>query len=312
MLELHGSWPATARPPSCADVDLTVPDGSVVALLGANGAGKTTLLRVASGLLHPTAGRLLARRRGRHAGRADQLVRRGVCHVPEGRGIFPAADRAGEPPPAGARREESEASDRAVDAFPRLGERMSQTAGTMCGGEQQMLALARAYVQHPKVVLLDEVSMGLAPKIVDEIFEFLALLRSRGRQPAARRAVRHPGARARRLRLPAQPGRGRLRRRALRTRRRGRLRPVRRRRHRPLKGSCTVDNCQLARDMFGPADQLDLDGWMKYLAEDVSFRFGNAETLHGRDAVRPRSARSSTRWPDSNTRSCATGRSATR
>jgi branched-chain amino acid transport system ATP-binding protein len=78
------------------------------------------------------------------------------------------------------RGEESEALDRAVSAFPRLGERMRQVAGTMSGGEQQMLALARAYVQHPKVVLLDEVSMGLAPKVVDEIFDFLGLLSQQG------------------------------------------------------------------------------------------------------------------------------------
>jgi len=108
------------------------------------------------------------------------LCAKGICHVPEGRGVFPnltvrdnliLQSRPGQ---------EREAIDRAVSAFPRLGERLAQLAGTMSGGEQQMLALARTYVQRPKLVLLDEVSMGLAPKIVDEIFEFLVVLANEG------------------------------------------------------------------------------------------------------------------------------------
>jgi len=151
---------------------LTVPEGSVVALLGANGAGKTTLLRVASGLLRPTSGTMTLDGVDVTGARPHQLAVRGVCHAPEGRGVFPSltvrenlALAAG---PGG-----KDALDKAVAAFPRLGERIGQTAGTMSGGEQQMLALARAYIADPKVWLLDEVSMGLAPKIVDEIFEFL-------------------------------------------------------------------------------------------------------------------------------------------
>jgi branched-chain amino acid transport system ATP-binding protein len=162
------------------DVNLTVPPGSVVALLGANGAGKTTLLRVASGLLRPTSGRVTLNDRDVTPLRPFELVSAGVCHVPEGRGVFPnltVRDNLTLQSPHG---RESESIERAVSAFPRLGERLSQLAGTMSGGEQQMLALARTYVQTPKVALLDEVSMGLAPKIVDEIFEFLSLLRSQG------------------------------------------------------------------------------------------------------------------------------------
>jgi len=157
-------------------VSLTVPDSSVVALLGPNGAGKTTLLRVASGLLRPTAGTMRLDHTDVTQHRPHQLASLGVCHVPEGRGVFPSLTvrenltlQAGQGD-----------MDRAIDAFPRLGERINQTAGTMSGGEQQMLALARAYLAEPKVMLLDEVSMGLAPKIVDEIFEFLHRLITEG------------------------------------------------------------------------------------------------------------------------------------
>ena len=157
-------------------VDLIVPPSSVVALLGPNGAGKTTLLRVATGLLKPTSGSL--RIDGQDVtGRAPfQLVAKGVCHVPEGRGVFPSLTVKDNLLLQAVKGREDEALERAVAAFPRLGERMSQQAGTMSGGEQQMLALARAYVQNPRFILLDEVSMGLAPKVVDEIFQFLAML----------------------------------------------------------------------------------------------------------------------------------------
>lgn len=161
-------------------IDLVVPDASVVALLGPNGAGKTTLLRVASGLMHPTSGSI-------HLDDTDvthrsphELVDRGICHVPEGRGVFPSLTVRDNLILHSERGDEKGALDRAVSAFPRLGERLGQLAGTLSGGEQQMLALARTYVQHPCLVLLDEVSMGLAPKIVDEIFDFLAILRRQG------------------------------------------------------------------------------------------------------------------------------------
>jgi branched-chain amino acid transport system ATP-binding protein len=159
-------------------VSLTVPDASVVALLGANGAGKTTLLRVASGLLRPTAGRMTLDGVDVTSARPHQLATRGVCHVPEGRGIFPSLTvRENLSLQAGGGKG---GLDRAVEAFPRLGERLTQTAGTLSGGEQQMLSLARSYIANPKVMLLDEVSMGLAPKIVDEIFEFLGRVAHEG------------------------------------------------------------------------------------------------------------------------------------
>jgi branched-chain amino acid transport system ATP-binding protein len=162
------------------DVSIKVPDDAVVALLGPNGAGKTTLLRVASGLLEPSSGQLLLDGEDITGAATDELARWGVCHVPEGRGIFPSLsvrDNLRLQAPG----DLDGATLSAVSAvFPRLAERLDQTAGTMSGGEQQMLALAHAYVASPSVVLLDEVSMGLAPRIVDEIFEYLRDLASRG------------------------------------------------------------------------------------------------------------------------------------
>lgn len=145
------------------DVSLQVPAGSVVALLGANGAGKTTLLRVASGLLRPNDGTLHIDGHDVTGLRPNKLVAQGVCHVPEGRGIFPnltVRDNLRVQIRSGS---EKEQIDRAVETFPSLGRRLSGLAGTMSGGEQQMLALARAYIQNPRLCLLDEVSMGLAP-----------------------------------------------------------------------------------------------------------------------------------------------------
>jgi branched-chain amino acid transport system ATP-binding protein len=162
-------------------VTLAVPEDAVVALLGPNGAGKTTLLRAASGLLSPSSGQLLLDGENATHWTSDQLANAGICHVPEGRGIFPGLTvrdnlRLQAPPYL-----ESTAIDVGTTAFPRLGQRLGQTAGTMSGGEQQMLALARAYVADPSVVLLDEVSMGLAPIVVDEIFEHLRKLATQGK-----------------------------------------------------------------------------------------------------------------------------------
>ena len=180
MLELTGIQAGYAGSIVLRGVDLVVPASSVVALLGPNGAGKTTLLRVASGLLKPSEGQLSIDGEDVTGASPHELVTRGVCHVPEGRGIFPSLRVRDNLLMQSLRGREAEALEQAVDAFPRLGERLNQLAGTMSGGEQQMLALARAYVQNPRFVLLDEVSMGLAPKIVDEIFEFLELIAASG------------------------------------------------------------------------------------------------------------------------------------
>src|SRR5688572_929730 len=179
MLALRGVTAGYGGHTVLRDIDLVVPDNAVVALLGPNGAGKTTLLRVASGTLAPSAGSLHLDGRDVTGASADHLARSGVCHVPEGRGIFPGLsvrDNLRLQAAPG----DDDAIERATTAFPKLGQRLGQTAGTMSGGEQQMLALAHAYVGTGRIVLLDEVSMGLAPTIVDEIFVFLRQLADAG------------------------------------------------------------------------------------------------------------------------------------
>jgi len=180
MLQLAGITAGYGGTTVLRNVDLSVPDSSVVALLGSNGAGKTTLLRVASGLLAPWEGQLLHDGEDVTGRPPHVLATRGVCHVPEGRGIFPPLTVGQNlelfSPPG----QERESRDRAIEAFPVLGDRINQVAGTMSGGQQQMLALARSYITNPSVVLLDEVSMGLAPIIVDEIFEFLERMAQQG------------------------------------------------------------------------------------------------------------------------------------
>ena len=180
MLELRGVTAGYGATTVLRRVSLAVPGGSVVALLGANGAGKTTLLRVASGLLGPQAGRMILDGEDVTGMAPHQLAARGICHVPEGRGIFGSMTVRENLLLQATAGNERSALERAVDAFPKLGQRMSQQSRTMSGGEQQMLALARAYVQRPRVVLLDEVSMGLAPRVVGEIFQFLARLAAEG------------------------------------------------------------------------------------------------------------------------------------
>ena len=173
MLTLERVSAGYAGTPVLSDVTLSVPRGSVVALLGANGAGKTTLLRVAAGLLTPTAGAMFIDGEDVTGLPPHQLVPRGMCHIPEGRGVFGSLTVRENLVVQAAKGKEDEAITKAAEAFPVLGRRLDQAAGTMSGGEQQMLALARSYVQNPKVILLDEVSMGLAPIVVDEIFAFL-------------------------------------------------------------------------------------------------------------------------------------------
>lgn len=180
MLELRNVTAGYGDTAVLRDVSLWVPPHSVVALLGANGAGKTTLLRTASGVLKPSAGALLIDDVDYTAAGPHTLARAGLCHVPEGRGVFPnltVRDNLVIQANGGNVRD---AIDKAVSAFPILGNKLNQLAGSMSGGQQQMLALCRAYVTDPDYVLLDEVSMGLAPVVVDEIFEFLGKLAAQG------------------------------------------------------------------------------------------------------------------------------------
>jgi branched-chain amino acid transport system ATP-binding protein len=161
------------------DVTMTIPEGRVVALLGPNGAGKTTLLRAASGLLRPTRGQLQLDGHDVTAATPSRLSSMGLCHIPEGRAIFPRLT-VGENLKLLGSAGQTDTVERVSEAFPVLGTKLGQVAGTMSGGEQQMLALARAYLTPQRYVLLDEVSMGLAPRVVDQIFEFLRGLAEAG------------------------------------------------------------------------------------------------------------------------------------
>lgn len=162
-------------------VSLSVPAGGVVALLGPNGAGKTTLLGVASGLLRPSGGTVRMCGHDMTGVSASDLARAGVCTVPEGRGIFPnltVAENLLMATYTGVDRRELE--EVAYTRFPRLGERRNQLVGTMSGGEQQMLAMARALGTNPALLLLDELSMGLAPRIVAQLYEQVAAIAADG------------------------------------------------------------------------------------------------------------------------------------
>ena len=164
-------------------VSLEVAEGSVVALLGANGAGKTTTLRVISGLLRPTRGTVEFDGRRIDGMSPDRLVRLGIVQVPEGRQIFADLTVQENLMLGGyARRDLGAARQkpRVFDYFPRLRERLEQRGGTLSGGEQQMLAIGRALMARPRLLLLDEPSLGLAPILVKEIFRVISEIRAAG------------------------------------------------------------------------------------------------------------------------------------
>ena len=179
-LELNGVTVGYGPITVLRDVNITVPTHSVLALIGPNGAGKTTLLRAASGLLKPSSGVIRVHGIDVTSKPAHQHARAGLCLIPDGRGVFPSLsvreNLLMQVPPW----EKDKSLDPAIEAFPILGERIHQRAGTLSGGQQQMLALARCFLSKPSVVLLDEVSMGLAPKIVDEIFVAIRGLAAEG------------------------------------------------------------------------------------------------------------------------------------
>ncbi|MFC4446000.1 ABC transporter ATP-binding protein [Castellaniella denitrificans] len=162
------------------DVSLEVPAGGIVALLGANGAGKSTTLNVVSGLVRPTRGTVRFDGEPIHRMAADHIVRRGIIQVPEGREIFRDMSVRENLEMGAYTRKDRAAVARDLDAmcdiFPRLRERIGQKAATLSGGEQQMLATARAMMARPRMILLDEPSMGLAPLVVEQIFETVRTL----------------------------------------------------------------------------------------------------------------------------------------
>ena len=163
-------------------VRLTVPPGSVYALLGPNGAGKSTTLKVVSGRLTPTSGCVHIAGTHVNGAKPQRLVRAGVCSIPEGRGIFPNLTVAENLRMMGYRGgvDRGQIEEVAYTRFPRLGERRAQVAGTLSGGEQQMLAMARALTTDPSLLLLDEISMGLAPLIVAQLYEIVGQLAAQG------------------------------------------------------------------------------------------------------------------------------------
>jgi branched-chain amino acid transport system ATP-binding protein len=163
------------------DVSISVPARSVVALLGANGAGKSTVMRMASGLLRPESGRILLSGRDVTRLSPSRRANLGMCHIVEGRGIFPSLTvRDNLLVQAPRRTPESVILERTKEVFPPLVGRRRQLAGTLSGGEQQMLALMRAYLANPSLVLVDEASLGLAPLAVDAIYGFLERIATEG------------------------------------------------------------------------------------------------------------------------------------
>jgi branched-chain amino acid transport system ATP-binding protein len=163
-------------------VTFNVGEGEVVALLGANGAGKTTTQKTVSGMLRPSLGQIRYEGRRIDGIPAHELIQLGICHVPEGRHVFPRMSVA-ENLEMGAfrfKRPDLQVLDHVLELFPRLRERLKQLSGTLSGGEQQMLAIGRALMGKPRLLLLDEPSMGLAPLIVKQIFDIVAEINGEG------------------------------------------------------------------------------------------------------------------------------------
>lgn len=184
LLEIHNLHVHYGAIHALQGIDLIVEAGQIVTLIGANGAGKSTTLRTISGLLRPTSGTLVFDGHSLATKAPHEIVRLGIAHAPEGRGIFAnftvaenleigafaRSDRAG----IAADRE------RALTLFPRLRERLSQSAATLSGGELQMLAIARALLARPRLMLLDEPSLGLAPQVVQTIFQIIREINAAG------------------------------------------------------------------------------------------------------------------------------------
>ena len=181
-LELKDVYAGYGRIEVLHGVSLAVPVGSVFALLGPNGAGKSTTLQICSGKIRPAKGCVHIARSHVNGAAPEALAKAGVCRIPEGRGIFPNLTVAENLRMWTYATDLSlrEVLEKSYARFPRLGERRSQLAGTMSGGEQQMLAMSRALVTDPGVLLLDEISMGLAPLIVAELYEVVGGLAAEG------------------------------------------------------------------------------------------------------------------------------------
>jgi branched-chain amino acid transport system ATP-binding protein len=182
LLTIEGLHVSYGRIEALRGVTLDVDDGEIVTLLGANGAGKTTTLRTVSGLLHPTAGAVTFDGQRIDGLKAHEIVALGISHVPEGRRVFPRMSVIENLKMGAYLRRGSLTADleRVFTLFPVLKDRRTQDGGTLSGGEQQMLAIGRALMGKPRLLLLDEPSMGLAPLIVTRIFEILGEINTQG------------------------------------------------------------------------------------------------------------------------------------
>ncbi|HKH35533.1 MAG TPA: ABC transporter ATP-binding protein [Beijerinckiaceae bacterium] len=184
MLEIRNLVCGYGKIAAVKGISLSVKQGQLVALIGANGAGKTTTLRSISGLLHPTEGQILFEGKDVTRSSAREILSLGIAHAPEGRRVFPQMT-VEENLEMGAylradARGIGEDMAKVFDQFPRLAERRAQVAGTLSGGEQQMLAIGRALMSRPKLVLFDEPSLGLAPNIVERTFAIIEEIRASG------------------------------------------------------------------------------------------------------------------------------------
>ncbi len=184
LLELHGVDAYYGRVRALRAVTISLDKGEVVALIGSNGAGKTTTLRTISGLMRPAAGTIAFDGRDITGAPAHTIVRRGICHAPEGRRLFPRMMVIDNLQMGAYTRSDAAgiAADlaRVYELFPRLQERSTQLAGTLSGGEQQMLAIGRALMSRPKVLMLDEPSLGLSPILVELIFDIVRQINAQG------------------------------------------------------------------------------------------------------------------------------------
>jgi branched-chain amino acid transport system ATP-binding protein len=184
LLDIAGIDVFYGRVQALRNVTLTVDSGEIVALIGSNGAGKTTTLRTISGLMHPSSGKIVFDGRDMTLTKAHEIVRSGICQSPEGRRLFPRMIvydnlMMG----TYARKDRTDIQSdvaRVYDLFPRLKERTKQLAGTLSGGEQQMLAIGRALMARPRLLMLDEPSLGLAPILVETIFRVCTEINAQG------------------------------------------------------------------------------------------------------------------------------------